>query len=1690
MKQVLRFLALAALLAAPWGGYFNQVQAQQSLPYSYGFENNNLATDGWLLSGATSDETGISSDAAQNGSCGFAFNYDEQNAYLLSPIFTGNTAALSVTFSYTEYSDYYGDEQFYVGYTTDASNTDPTTYTYGAIVTASTSWQEYENTFPAGTKRIAIKYVYNDCYYLYLDDFTFEVPSSCAKPTALAAGSVTATGATLTWTAGGSETDWTVEYGTAADFTGAASNVSTTPTLALTGLTPATTYYVRVKAVCGVGDESNWSTAASFTTSCVAITAAGYTQNFDDLTAGDNVLPVCWSYINTTTYSYYQGYPSAYADSYYSTYSHSASNCLYFYSYYSSYSDYDPQPQYAILPEMTGLAGKQVTLWAKGYSATSTFKIGTMSDPADASTFSPITEQALTTSYQEFEYLVPTTTDAYLAIMIDAANSSRTTNGVYIDDISIAEPPSCLKPTDVTCSATTTTTATLGWTETGTATQWQVSVDDGTPMLVSTTPYTITGLTPATTYAVKVRAYCASDDQSEWSSPVSVTTKCEAVTAFPWTENFDALTVNNSIPTCWDNDDGTTTDASYKWIYNTSTSGNGATSGTGHSGNCIRFNSYSNSSNNTNFLKTIPLSLPASPVMQLSFWYKNPAGGDFSVYISTDGGATYTTSLATGLTGASSWTRIDPILLDAYAGQDVVIVFKGTSNYGSGDAYIYLDDVTVEEAPDCLPVSALSVTATTATTATLGWTETGTATQWQVSVDDGTPMLVSTTPYTITGLTPATTYAVKVRAYCASDDQSEWSSPVSVTTKCEAVTAFPWSENFESYATGNFTATCWTNEHFSGTGTQIFKVSTSTNGSNGTHQLQLPDMSNGTQTKLVLPGMTLPSSNYKFSIDVYRNATGSSSTSEGVRVYASADGEIAGATELGFLYRNYTQTDGGVVTAEAASGWYTYVFPIPFSGSCYIILRGESQWGSSTYMDNFQVLACTAPTGLAYSELKSDHVDLSWTSDADRWDVSTGDDDHPIELTSSDVTIDGTTITYRLEGLDPEHAYTVKVRNNCSSDGISEWSGTITFTTLEACAQPTGVAATNVTNNSATISWTGDSEFTLRYRVAANYDGVEEDFTTAVPPAGWTRLTGSVDAAVAGTAPTTISSGWRSTTYAFGNKNATLNIYGSSVKNWLVTPAFTLAAGSAMSFDLALTDYNNSDAIEDNTAQSDDRFAVLVYADGDWTILREWNNSGSPYVFNDIATDGEPVNDIDISAYEGKNVKFAFYGESTVNNNGDNDLHIDNLTIGVPVAAGSWVEEDVSTATSHNVTGLTAETKYEVQVKALCGTNPVSDPYFFTTLYGFSKDIAANSWYAIASPVHNSGNNETVAGVDNLIATSPVEYDFLRYVQSEAKWQSYKEHTGDFNLERGRGYIYRRSAATTLKFIGERNTGTVTYNCSATYSMYDMKGWNLIGNPYPHEITRAHISQANDYLVSGYYTLQTNGSWLAVASTTEPIAVGQAILVKVTYGGNVTFSETAPATKSAPASTIAFTVSNDEFTDIAYARFSSEEGLPKISHLNPEAPMLSIDGYAIANLNEGTESFPMSFSGNGEYTLTVSGNTNVTGYLHLVDRLTGRDIDLLSTPSYSFTGSPVSDRFTVKLTPDAEEGLSTTRFAIFDGNSLIVNGEGTLEVYDVMGRRLMSAEVTGSEYRIPGSDLHTGVYVLRMNGNSQKIVIK
>ncbi len=60
-----------------------------------------------------------------------------------------------------------------------------------------------------------------------------------------------------------------------------------------------------------------------------------------------------------------------------------------------------------------------------------------------------------------------------------------------------------------------------------------------------------------------------------------------------------------------------------------------------------------------------------------------------------------------------------------------------------------------------------------------------------------------------------------------------------------------------------------------------------------------------------------------------------------------------------------------------------------------------------------------------------------------------------------------------------------------------------------------------------------------------------------------------------------------------------------------------------------------------------------------------------------------------------------------------------------------------------------------------------------------------------------------------------------------------------------------------------------------------------------------------------------------------------------------------------------------------------------------------------------------------------------------------------------------------------------------EGEELVVSGEGTLTAYDVMGRELFRKELTTHH-----SSLITrlfpspGVYILNLNGHSQKVVIE
>lgn len=266
----------------------------------------------------------------------------------------------------------------------------------------------------------------------------------------------------------------------------------------------------------------------------------------------------------------------------------------------------------------------------------------------------------------------------------------------------------CSKPTTLICTDTTATSATLVW-EGGSGRynlEYKVISDPfWTTALINSENLTttLTNLNENTHYKAKIQCLCDDNTFSSWRV-VEFQTKCSSVDVFPWTEDFEGL-YENQIPGCWDNNDGTTIHiaadhqpSKYYWCFTNGQQGNGNSNGTGHNGSkCVRFDSFYNPLGETNFLKTSSLDFPENSLMLLSFWYKNPSGGDLSVYLSADGGQTFVETPATNLPNQSEWTEVQIELDDFVGAQDVVIVFKGTSNYGQGDAYIYIDDITVKE---------------------------------------------------------------------------------------------------------------------------------------------------------------------------------------------------------------------------------------------------------------------------------------------------------------------------------------------------------------------------------------------------------------------------------------------------------------------------------------------------------------------------------------------------------------------------------------------------------------------------------------------------------------------------------------------------------------------------------------------------------------------------------------------------------------------------------------------------------------------------------------------------------------------------------------------------------------------------------------------------------------------------------
>ena len=413
----------------------------------------------------------------------------------------------------------------------------------------------------------------------------------------------------------------------------------------------------------------------------------------------------------------------------------------------------------------------------------------------------------------------------------------------------------------------------------------------------------------------------------------------------------------------------------------------------------------------------------------------------------------------------------------------------------------------------------------------------------------------------------------------------------------------------------------------------------------------------------------------------------------------------------------------------------------------------------------------------------------------------------------------------------------------------------------------------------------------------------------------------------------------------------------------------------------------------------------------------------------------------------------------------------------------------------------------------------VDDVEVTATASIFTKDIEGyendeSGWYLIASPIGTVDLTNVPHLFDN-------QYDLYYFDQTGGEngkeWKNHKAHTDTFTtFASGQGYLYANSGIITLEFTG------APYNGNGEVAITNvtgdpLSGWNLVGNPFAVSAT---LSQP-------YYRMNDEGSALNTETEETEVAAMEGVFVQATEAyQSVTFTPQPAQTRGSEQSAvealnICLGTAGTSILDNAILRFDGGQTLEKFSFREGSTKLyIPQNGkeYAIVNAETQTGEIPVNFKAesNGTYTLNFTGNVisseakkSIFTYLHLIDNLTGADIDLLTppacghpllegevqpAPSYTFTAKTTDYESRFRLVFSTEgDGPSTGSgtFAFISDGNIIVNGEGMLQVVDVMGRIMMQEENATS---ISTSGMTPGVYVLRLingeNVRTQKIVIK
>ena len=380
------------------------------------------------------------------------------------------------------------------------------------------------------------------------------------------------------------------------------------------------------------------------------------------------------------------------------------------------------------------------------------------------------------------------------------------------------------------------------------------------------------------------------------------------------------------------------------------------------------------------------------------------------------------------------------------------------------------------------------------------------------------------------------------------------------------------------------------------------------------------------------------------------------------------------------------------------------------------------------------------------------------------------------------------------------------------------------------------------------------------------------------------------------------------------------------------------------------------------------------------------------------------------------------------------------------------------------------------------------------------KNIAphgdTDGWYFISTSLASDITPNTSNGI---VTSTTNNYDLYWFNQSEnLEWQNYKTH--GFDLKNGKGYLYANSEEDVCLIF----TGTTNGNDAKEFGLVfdanaELPGWNLVGNPYPCRV----------YVDKSYYVMDEDGEVIEPT----PVSIGTSIMpctgvmVKAdAEDETVVFSKDAPSTATNQGNLI-LTVTqanmrDNAIHDKAIISFNKGDELSKYVFNNENAILFipkDNKKYAIACAEKQGE-MPLNFKTkeNATYTLTVKPQSVNLIYLHLIDNITGVDVDLLATPNYTFNAKTNDYASRFRLVFSSCEAIDTDGDAPF---AYICNGEIRLLVGTCLGSSLQIIDMMGHTvvYRdgmhtVSTNGMAPGIYILRLiDGDSvrtQKILVK